>query len=86
MSPAYAELLVYLLQPLLEQPEDLRLHAEVNQRGDRIWLRVAISASDRAKLVGKGAKPMQMIRTVLQAAAKNAGHSLNLEVYEGRNA
>lgn len=87
MSPNYSQLLVFLLKPLLEQPQALKLHEEVNQRGDRFWLRVAISPSDRQRIMGKGGKTLQLIRTVLLASAKNAGHSINLELYDaGRNA
>jgi predicted RNA-binding protein YlqC (UPF0109 family) len=83
-SEIYIKLLRFLLQPLLEQTDSLRLHAEVN--GVRVWLRVAIAPADRGKVFGKGGKTIQTIRTVLNAAAKNWGHSLTLELYEaGRN-
>jgi predicted RNA-binding protein YlqC (UPF0109 family) len=86
MSPNYAQLLSFVLTPLLEQPEALRLHQEVSQKGDRVWLRLAVAPNDRGKVLGKGGKNMQVIRTILTATAKNAGHSLNLELYEaGRN-
>jgi len=83
-SQTYVELIRFLMQPLLERSDSLRVHAEVN--GARVWLRVAIAPMDRGKVFGKGGKTIQTIRTVLHAAAKNLGHSLTLELYEaGRN-
>jgi Predicted RNA-binding protein (contains KH domain) len=83
-AETYVKLIRFLLQPLLERSDSLRVHAEVN--GTRVWLRVAIAQTDRAKVLGKGGKTMQTVRTVLHAAAKNLGHTLTLELYEaGRN-
>jgi len=83
-SETYTELLKFLIQPLLEGSDSLRIHAEVN--GARVWLRVAIAPSARGKVFGKGGKTIQTIRTVLHTTAKNLGHNLTLELYDaGRN-
>jgi|YNPMSStandDraft_2_1061718.scaffolds.fasta_scaffold145805_2 predicted RNA-binding protein YlqC (UPF0109 family) len=82
----YNKLVRFLLQPLLDHPDSLRVDAEVNASATKVWLRVAIAQADRARILGKGGKTMQTIRTILQAAAKNLGQSLTLELYEaGRN-
>ncbi len=82
----YVKLVRFLIEPLVEHPDYLRVHAEVNNTATKVWLRVAIAHGDRPKVFGKGGKTMQSIRTVLHAAAKNLGQSLTLELYEaGRN-
>jgi predicted RNA-binding protein YlqC (UPF0109 family) len=78
----YRDLLAFLITPFLEQPQALRLHQEVTGGGNRIWLRVSVSEVDRLRVLGKNGKNIQTMRAVLTAAAQNAGHSLNLEIYD----
>jgi predicted RNA-binding protein YlqC (UPF0109 family) len=81
--PDYEGLVRYLLTPMLSHPEELRLHQEVLAGG--VWLRVALAESDRGRVLGRGGRTLQAIRTVIQAAAQLAGQTCHLDIY-GLNA
>lgn len=77
--PDYEGLVRYLLTPMLSHPEQLRLHREVLAGG--VWVRLALAESDRGRVLGRGGRTLQAIRTVVQAAAQLAGHSCHLDIY-----
>jgi predicted RNA-binding protein YlqC (UPF0109 family) len=75
------DLALFLLQPLIKYPDGLKLHCEQNAAGTRIWLRVAIADEDRARLLGRGGRAAQAIRTVLNLAAQQQGILCHLEIH-----
>ncbi len=77
--PDYEGLIRYLLTPMLSHPEALRLHREVLAGG--VWIRVALAESDRGRVLGRGGRTLQAIRTVTQAAAQWAGQTCHLDIY-----
>ncbi|MEN9216253.1 MAG: KH domain-containing protein [Gloeomargarita sp. HHBFW_bins_162] len=77
--PDYEGLVRYLLTPMLSHPEQLRLHQEV--LGGGVWVRLALAESDRGRVLGRGGRTLQAIRTVLQAAAQLAGQNCHLDIY-----
>jgi len=79
-SPDYAGLVEFLLQPLLDSPEALRVDCERYGK-QRVLVRVAFEQSDKGRAFGRGGRNIQAIRTVVQAAARAAGQSAHLEVY-----
>jgi predicted RNA-binding protein YlqC (UPF0109 family) len=50
----------------------------------RVWIRVAFEGEDKGRVFGRGGRNIQAIRTVLAAAAANAGHSVYLDIYGGQ--
>ncbi|NJK34328.1 MAG: KH domain-containing protein [Oscillatoriales cyanobacterium SM2_2_1] len=78
---ALPDLALFLLRPLIEQPEALKFHCEQNAAGTRIWLRVAIADEDRGRLLGRGGRIVQSIRTVLNLAAQQQDVLCHLEIY-----
>lgn len=80
--PDYNALISFLLKPLLTYPEALRVDFESNRQGDRIWIRVAFDKEDRGRIFGKGGRTIQAVRTVVMAAAEEAGHWVRFEVFD----
>ena len=80
--PDYKALICFLLKPLLLHPEVLRVDFESNSKGDRLWIRVAFDPEDRGRIFGKGGRTIHAVRTIVMAAAEEAGHWARLEVFD----
>jgi predicted RNA-binding protein YlqC (UPF0109 family) len=80
-TPDYAGLLRFLLEPLLDSPDSLRLDCELTKGGQQAWIRLALKGSDRGRALGRGGRNVQAIETLLHAAAAAAGKTIRLEVY-----
>jgi hypothetical protein len=80
-SPEYAELVRFLLTPLLDFPENLRVDCEWTKKNQRVWVRLALEQKDQGKVFGRGGRNLNAIRTVLNAAALAAEQSVYLDVY-----
>ncbi len=83
-SPDYAGLVRFLVTPLLEFPDALRVDSEVNPAKTRVWLRLAFESSDKGRVFGRGGRTIQAIRAVLVAAAAAHGHSVYLDIYDSQ--
>jgi uncharacterized protein len=59
------------MEPLLANPEVLKVDCETNAKGDRIWIRVAFDTTEKGRIFGRNGRTIQAIRTLLT----NAGHS-----------
>ncbi|MCY7369027.1 MAG: KH domain-containing protein [Chamaesiphon sp.] len=79
--PDYEQLVKFLFQPFLSEPEAIGVDCEYTIERQRIWLRVAVATADRDTAFGRGGRNIQAIRTVLQAAATAVGQSIYLDVY-----
>jgi len=79
--PDYVGLVRFLLSPFLESPGSLKIDCEISPRRARVLLRVAFEGEDRGRVFGRGGRNIQAIRTVLQAIAEVAGHSVHLDIY-----
>ena len=80
-SPNYTELIRFLVSPFLESPDSLSVDCEPYGGAHKFWIRVAFSGADKGRVFGRGGRTIQAIRTVVEAAAKNANQSVNLEVF-----
>ncbi len=79
--PDYEQLVKFLFQPFLCEPDAIGVDCEYTIERQRIWLRVAVATADRDTAFGRGGRNIQAIRTVLQAAATAVGQSIYLDVY-----
>lgn len=77
----YQGLIQYLIEPLLETPDALRIDCE--HTGNNVWLRVAFDPDDRGRVFGRNGKTIQSIRALLDLAAHNEGRAAFLDVYGG---
>ena len=80
-KPNYEGLVRFLIEPFLNDPQSLSINSEVNQNGNKIWLRVAFDQSDRGKVFGRGGRNIQAIRTTIQTAAIVHQESIFLDIY-----
>lgn len=80
-QPEYAELVQFLLTPLLDIPEHLRIDCEWTNHNQRVLIRLALDQSDQGKLFGRGGRNLNAMRTVLNAAAAVAQQSVSLDIY-----
>ena len=79
--PDYEQLVKFLFQPFLSEPDAIGVDCEYTIERQRIWLRVAVATADRDTAFGRGGRNVQAISTVLQAAATAVGQSIYLDVY-----
>jgi predicted RNA-binding protein YlqC (UPF0109 family) len=84
-SPDYTGLVRFLLEPLLDSTESLKIDCEQLNHNQRVWIRVAFEASEKGRVYGRGGRNLQAIRTVLETAAIAAGQSLYLDIYGHHN-
>ncbi|WP_459128748.1 KH domain-containing protein [Guggenheimella bovis] len=61
------DLIRVMVEPLLEQPESL--HFETETVEDEITITIHVAESDIGRVIGKGGKVINAIRTVVKAAA-----------------
>ncbi len=81
-SPNYVELTRFLMEPLLDSPEHLKVSTEVLGGGSKVWVRVALSEeADRGRFFGRGGRNIQAVRNILKAAGDNAEQKVTLEVF-----
>lgn len=83
-KPDYDGLVRFLIEPLLESPELLSFDCENISSTKRVWIRLAFEDNDKGKIYGRGGRNIQAVRNVLQTAAKMAGETLYLEIYENK--
>ncbi|MEO0541188.1 MAG: KH domain-containing protein [Cyanobacteria bacterium P01_A01_bin.105] len=79
--PDFEALVRFLIQPLLDQPESLKVHCETLGGGKRIWVRVAFEGEDKGRVYGRGGRNIQAIRNVVTATGKLAGCEAYLDVF-----
>jgi predicted RNA-binding protein YlqC (UPF0109 family) len=82
--PDYSALVRLLVEPLLDQPEVLKVDCETHPQKARVWVRVAIEGADKGKVFGRGGRTIQAIRTVLTVAGQSVGQTVHLEVFGER--
>lgn len=81
LSPDYAELVRFLVQPFLENPDSLSVDCEMSRSAGRVWIRVAFEGEDKGRVYGRGGRNLQAIRTVISAASALAGQSVYLDIF-----
>lgn len=81
ISNDYEQLVRFLIEPFLANPQSLCVHSEVNQSNGKIWLRVAFDKNDRGKVFGRGGRTIQAMRTVVQASATAHNEFVFLDIY-----
>lgn len=79
--PDYSGLVRFLIEPFLESTDSLRIDCETSENAARVWIRVAFEGEDKGRVFGRGGRNIQVIKTVVAAAAACAGHSAYLDVY-----
>lgn len=74
------DLVEYIVKSLVEFPEQVAIHETVSASVVTLELRVA--DSDMGRIIGKGGRVVNSIRTLLQVSAAKQGKRANLELAE----
>lgn len=79
--PDYGELVRFLIEPLLDTPDALRINCEYVRGNLGVLVRVAFEEADHGRVFGRGGRNIEAIRTVLMATAQKAGQTARLEIF-----
>lgn len=71
-------LLEYLVVQLVDYPDEVEIKEIETSR--EIVLELRVASSDTGKVIGKGGRIAQALRTVVKAAALKEGKRVNVEI------
>jgi len=74
------ELIEYIAKSLVEHPEDVQVREMMS--GSKARVELSVSKDDMGRVIGKGGKVANSIRTLLRVAAEKSGVQATLDVVE----
>jgi len=74
------ELIEYIAKTLVDHPDEVQVRESGG--GDRVKLELVVAPGDMGRIIGKGGKVANAIRTVLRVAAEREGKQATLDVVE----
>lgn len=74
------ELIEYIAKSLVEHPDQIVVREFGG--GDRVRLELTVAREDMGRVIGKGGKVANAIRTMLRVAAEREGKQATLDVVE----
>ena len=75
------ELLVYLARALVERPDEVRVE-EFEEDDGTLVLELSVADDDYGKVIGRGGRTAQAIRTVIKAAAVRDNRRVLVDIVE----
>ncbi len=75
-----AAVLKYIVEHIVDEPNDIRIAASSDERGPLLLL--AVSDRDRGKVIGRQGRIVQAIRTIVKAATVGTGERVNVEILD----
>jgi uncharacterized protein len=75
-----AAVLKYIVENIVDEPDQISIGATTDDRGPVLLLRVA--DDDRGKIIGRQGRIVQAIRTVVKAATVGTGEKVSVEVID----
>jgi len=79
MAINFEKLVMDLVAPLVVHPEDL-LVKKFSEDEESITLQVIVHKDDLGRVIGKGGKIANAIRTIAYAAASRIGKRINIDI------
>ncbi|MGG3572068.1 KH domain-containing protein [Bacillus gobiensis] len=76
------ELITAIVTPLVDHPEEIRV--EMVEKSHNVSLSLSVSEHDIGKIIGKGGRTAQAIRSVLAAAGARSSKKIRLEISKGK--
>lgn len=73
------ELIEYIARALVEHPEEVNVK---ESGGNRVRLELSVAKDDMGRVIGKGGKVANSIRTLLRVAAERGDKQATLDVTE----
>ena len=74
------DLIEYIARSLVDHPEDVQVRQSGG--GSRVRIELSVSKDDMGRVIGKGGKVANSIRTLLRVAAEREGKQAILDVVE----
>jgi len=74
------DLIEYIAKSLVDHPEEVQVRE--GGGGQRIRVELSVSKDDMGRVIGKGGKVANSIRTLLRVAAEREGKQATLDVVE----
>jgi predicted RNA-binding protein YlqC (UPF0109 family) len=74
------DLIEYIAKSLVEHPDEVQVRETGG--GSRVHLELSVSKDDMGRVIGKGGKVANSIRTLLRVAAEREGKQATLDVVE----
>ncbi len=75
-------LVEFIAQSLVDQPTEVAVKAQ--QRGRTVQLELHVAKEDMGRVIGKGGRVANAIRTLLKVAAARDGNQVDLDILEPR--
>ena len=75
------ELLVYLAQQLVDEPDKVEVE-EFDEDDGTLVLELSVADDDYGKVIGRGGRTAQALRTIIKAAAVKDNRRVLLDIVE----
>ena len=75
-----AAVLKYIVEQIVDEPDQISIGASTDDRGPVLLLRVA--DDDRGKVIGRQGRIVQAIRTIVKAASVGSGEKVSVEILD----
>ena len=75
-----AAVLKYIVEQIVDEPDEISIGATTDDRGPVLLLRVA--DDDRGKVIGRQGRIVQAIRTIVKAASVGSGEKVSVEILD----
>ncbi len=75
-----AAVLKYIVEQIVDEPDEISIGATTDDRGPVLLLRVA--EDDRGKVIGRQGRIVQAIRTIVKAASVGSGEKVSVEILD----
>ena len=75
------DLLVYLAKALVERPDEVRVE-EYEEDDGTLVLELSVAEDDYGKVIGRGGRTAQALRTVVKAAAVKDNRRVLVDIVE----
>lgn len=72
------ELLTYIVQNLVENPEEVKISE--SQTGNELTLEVRVHPDDMGKVIGRQGRIAKSIRSLMRSVAQRQGLRVNVEI------
>jgi predicted RNA-binding protein YlqC (UPF0109 family) len=74
------ELTEYIAKSLVDHPDEVAV--DEIRHGNRVTLELSVAKDDMGRVIGKGGRVANAIRTLLRVAAEREGNQVTLDVVE----
>jgi predicted RNA-binding protein YlqC (UPF0109 family) len=75
------ELLIYLVEGLVDEPDEVSVE-QFEEDDGTVVLELAVAAEDYGKVIGRGGRTAQALRTVVRASATSVQRRVLLDIVD----